>query len=102
MFQETFLSLDKIYHIPGWIVYHQDRQGHLGDGLVIAVSSSWSSSHIIFPNFNLDSEILDVKVFQDSLSINIMNVYSSSGNVVNDLSKFSQTAFGPRAYFRGL
>lgn len=56
--------LDKIFHIPGWIVYHQDRQGHLGGGLVIAVSSYWLSSHIIFPNFNLDSEILGVKVFK--------------------------------------
>lgn len=42
VFQETFLSPDKMLQMPGWIVYSQDRLGRSGGGLVIAVSFSWS------------------------------------------------------------
>lgn len=66
-----------------------------GKGLVIAVSSSWPSSDTVLPNFNPDSEILAVKILHGSHSINRMYVYSSSGNVVHDMSKFGELISGP-------
>lgn len=84
---------------PSWMVYHQDRLCRLSGGLVIALCSSWPSSRIIFPNFNLTSEILGVTVFHVSLPINIINVYSSSGNVIDDLTEVCHSISGSLVYF---
>lgn len=85
--QETFLTHDKTLTIPDKVIYRLGRLGRPGGGLFIEVNATWPSLQLNFDSLNLTNELLGIRVFRSPTPLNIINVYSSSGLVVDDLTK---------------
>ena len=95
VFQETFLKDYKSFHIPNKIVYRSDRNDRPGGGLLIAVKNSIASTchPKIFKTRN--TEIMNVSVSLDSFNLNIINVYSNSDMITEELNSFCHDISGP-------
>ena len=92
IFQATFLKVDKYFSIPGNITYQLDRRDGLGGGLL--VNSSFPSTRLGISIGNTNAEIMGLQVTLDSMTLNIINMYSrvdviTSDSVFKDLSGLS-------------
>lgn len=93
--QETFLKQDNICSFPGKVVYRADRPSRPGGGLLIAVNNAFSSSLISGIDCHEDNEIMGVRIKLRTTFVNVINVYSKAGSVMQDLHRLSQSLEGP-------
>ena len=93
--QETCLRSDSYLDIPPKILYRLDRCVRPGGGLLIAVNASFSSSRL--PDFFSSSgkEIMGIQFSVGSCYLNIVNVYSRSSNINDDLQAYFYSLQGP-------
>lgn len=91
---ETFINTDESLTIPGKVIHRLDRLGRPSGGLVITINPAWSSLQINFDSNNLSNKPLGIRVFPDPTPLNIINIYLSSGLVVDGLTKVSNGLSG--------
>ena len=93
--QETFLNPDKHAQFDHKTVYRLDRANRPGGGLLIAVHSSIASYPLTFHSSTHGNEIMGVRILLSTGPINIINVYSPTGQVSHDLLRVSSSIQGP-------
>ena len=71
--RETFLKVDKLFFIPGKIIYRLGRRDGLS-GVLIAVNSSFLSTRMDISVGNANAEIMGIKITLDLFHLKIINV----------------------------
>ena len=76
--------------IPGQV----RREGPSG-GLIVAIKSSFSSTRLPIAICNAHAEIMGVKVTLNSTTLHILNEYSRTGVITENLDLASKDLSGP-------
>ena len=86
--QETFLHSDSYLDILCKIMYSLDRCVHSGGGILIAVNASFSSFCLSDFSSPSGNEIMGIQVCMGACHLNMINAYSHSGIITDDLEAY--------------